>query len=129
MEFFEHLEGVWSKKLALMSGIWTLLKLETKLAGITVYSLITCIGFLIVFALTSWLLLITLLTYTLLIITGHFYMSLGLVFLLNACCLLFSLKRLTANLQNMSFVKTRACLANNHWNQTHVRDEATTSVN
>lgn len=110
MEFINHLEGLISDKLTIVKDLWTLFKLEARLAGLTIFPLLIVLGMLIsmIFTLviTSMLLIGLLITKY----TGEPLFAVGYILVANLFILLYLLLNLKKRLRQMSFAKIRSCL-------------------
>ena len=112
MSLFVEIENLVSAKLAVVKTAATILKLETKLAGLTVYPLLLNLCLLLVGLFGIWTSSMLAIGYLLalwvhnilLCILGILFLNLGIV-----CGLL---KYLSFNLKNMSFEKTRKFMSN-----------------
>jgi len=112
MSILDQISGVITGKFEQAKIFMSLVSLETKLAGLSVYPLLITLCFLLVILMSTWLcvmaLILTLLVYfshdVIVSLVGVLALNIGLLFLL--------LKYLTYNLKKMSFEKTRACFYN-----------------
>lgn len=111
MNFINHLEGFVSSKIAVTKGLFTLIKLEAKLAGLNVYPLLIKLSALIALFFSVWLTAMLLLGYSIMLVFGHFLIAIIGVLLVNVGLLIIVLKSLATSLKQMSFEKTRACLS------------------
>lgn len=111
IKIIEHIEGLISSKFALFKTTLSIIKLEARLAGMTVYPLLLNLCFLFVVLITLWLSVIILIGYYSFLFFGTILLGIVSVLLLNLCLFFGLLKFLTYNLNNMSFEKTRACLS------------------
>ncbi|MDI9818180.1 MULTISPECIES: hypothetical protein [unclassified Legionella] len=109
INFIEHLEGLIASKVALSKGLFTLLKLEARLAGLTVYPLLINLGMLIALCFSTWLTAVFLAGYIIMLFAGMLA-AIITVLLVNLLMLFFIIKRLILCLRHMSFEKTRALL-------------------
>ncbi|KTD19951.1 Uncharacterised protein [Legionella lansingensis] len=109
MGFIEHLEGLIVSKYAVAKGLFTLFKLEAKLAGLNVVPFLIMLGAFIALCFSAWLTLMILLGYLILLLVGPL-MAMILMLVLNIVALIFVVKSLTSCVRQMSFEKTRALL-------------------
>lgn len=107
MKVLEEIEGLVSSKLNVIKSTFAMFKLEAKLAGLSVFPLILNICILFVVLLTLWLSVMISAGYLVLLLCNNFLLSISAVLLLNIGLLVGTLKYLSFNLKNMSFVKTR----------------------
>ncbi|WP_131783331.1 hypothetical protein [Legionella gresilensis] len=128
MKFLEHLEGLISSKIEVAKNLWSLFKLEAKLAGLNIYPLFINLVLVPVLLLTIWFSLMTLVGYILTVLSGYVWLGIVAVLLLNAVILGIVVKRLLTNVRQMSFEKTRACYASHKVRDAHELQERTASV-
>lgn len=114
MKFIEHLEGVVSSRLELAKGTWALVKLEAKLTRMNVVPLLISVGAMAALLITTWLTVMLLIGYLVIVFTGG-YILVGIitVLLINICLFVYASKYIITVIKRMSFAKTRACLSNN----------------
>lgn len=113
MEFLDHFEGFIASKTRIAKGLWALFKLEAKLAELAIYPLIVSIILLIVVALTTWLLIMMLVGYGIMLaVKGSILWGMGGVLMMNLLAVLCLLKQISTCLKHLSFAKTRACMSN-----------------
>ncbi|MCR9191216.1 MAG: hypothetical protein NXI01_00960 [Gammaproteobacteria bacterium] len=86
------------------------MKLETKLAGLSIYPLLLNLCFLFVIMITTWLSTMLFLGHGMVLWTHNIVASIGCMLILNLFLMFGMLKYLAYNLKNMSFEKTRAHL-------------------
>lgn len=108
MRVLEEIEGLVSSKLKLIKTIVSLIKLESRLAGLSIYPLILNICMLFVILITVWLSSMCLMGYLILLVSDNPLLPVFFVLLLNLMILLGLLKYLSFNLKSMSFERTRA---------------------
>lgn len=113
MEALKQVEHLVSTRIALVKTLLTMMRLEARLAGLSVFPLVLNICLLLVVFMACWLLFSLLMGYGILFVSNSFPLSLCFVFLFNLCALLGLAKYLTFNLKNMSFEKTRAYFSQN----------------
>lgn len=113
MEFFKQIEHLVSARIALVKMMFTVFKLEARLAGLSIFPLILTVCMLLIVLMSLWLCTSLLLGYGILLFSGNLLLSLLLVFFFNLCVLMGLAKYLTVNLKNMSFEKTRAYFSSN----------------
>lgn len=112
MEALKQIEELVSTKLAIIKTIFSIIKLETRLAGLSIFPLLMNVCMLLIVLMSVWVLISLLMGYGILLIFHNVLISLLSVFFVNLIILLSLIKYLTYNLRNMSFEKTRAYLAN-----------------
>lgn len=113
MEALKQIEDLLAAKFAVVKDIYSIIKLETRLAGLSVFPLLFSIGMLIVMLLTAWLTTMMLLVYGLFLAIQSLLIAILLVFLFNLIFLLIVVKYLLFNLKCMSFEKTREYFSKN----------------
>lgn len=107
MKIIEEAEGYVSDKLGVIKKLFSLIKMEAQLVGLSVYPLLLNLCALFIIFITVWFLAMFLTGYFILLALGNFLLTVFCVFLLNLVLLLGLLKYLTFNLRKMSFEKTR----------------------
>ncbi|WP_454781901.1 hypothetical protein [Legionella sp. WA2022007384] len=115
MEVLKQLEGLIAAKISVFKTVCSLIRLEARLAGLSLFPLLLNICMLFVVLITAWLTAMFLTGYLVFLVLGYwelliphrFLVSISLVFLLNGGLLLGLLKYLSFNLNSMSFPKTR----------------------
>lgn len=110
MKFFEHFEGIISNKFAIAKDIYSLFKLEAKLAGLNLQSLLINFSLLIAFVITFWLTLMILAGDLVFILTQRPLIAILVIFFVNLVATLILARNLKHCLQQMSFARTRDCL-------------------
>lgn len=113
MEALKQLEALVSAKIAIVKTLCSLVSLETRLAGLSVFPLLLNLSMLFVVFSTVWLSAMFLMGYLILWASDCILLSLGLVLLLNLGLFWGLLKYLSFNLKNMSFQKTRDYFSQN----------------
>lgn len=117
IKIIEQIEGLVSSKIATIKTIYSIFKLEAKLAGLSVYPLLLNLCMLFVVLITVWLSIMLLVGYYTILFFGTFILSVVFVLLLNLVLLIGLLKYLSFNLNKMSFEKTRAYFSSNESNK------------
>lgn len=111
MLFLEQLEGLVSNQLAVFKTCISITKLEARLAGLSVAPLLVSVCLLFIGFISVWLSGMTLLGYSLMLVTDNILITLGSVFIINCFVVGIVYTRLRCNLKNMSFEKTRAFIS------------------
>ena len=112
MEFLGQLEGIISNKLAIVKGVWSLFKLETQLARLSIVPLLISLSAIIALILVIWLTAMLLIGYLMTVFLSHsIWLSMTAVLVINICLLFAAFRILIRSLRRMSFEQTRACLA------------------
>lgn len=111
IKIFEEIEGLVSSKISTLKIIFSIFRLEARLAGLSVYPLVLNMCMLFVVLITLWLSTMFLIGYFAVLFFGTLLLAVFLIIFLNLGFLFGLLKYLTFNLNNMSFEKTRACLS------------------
>ncbi len=112
MKLFEHIEGLVSGQLSIIKMGIEIIKLETRLAGLSVFPLLINIIFLFIVLMTIWLVGMGLMGYGLFVVFKSVAIATLSVFFLNIGLLAVLLSYLSFNLKNMSFEKTREYFSN-----------------
>ena len=112
MNVFEHLEGFVSGKLSIIKTVVSLIQLETRLAGLSVYPLLLNLCMLFIVLMAVWLSTMLLLGYLFLFLFDNTFAAILFILFLNVVLLVLLLKYLMFNLKKMSFEKTRAYFSN-----------------
>ena len=115
MHFIDELLGLFSSQLSVIKTVFSMTKLEAKLALLSVYPLIINVLMLLVILMGTWLIAMSLLGYGLLQVINSVTWVLLAMLVLNLLVLGLLVSYLFFNLKNMSFEKTRAyLLRDNH---------------
>ncbi|KTD74207.1 hypothetical protein Ltuc_2054 [Legionella tucsonensis] len=115
MEALKQLEALIAAKISVIKTVCSLIRLEARLAGLSVFPLLLNICLLLVVLFTVWLSVMFLIGYFAYLASGYFVhlvpnrllLSILFVLLLNVGFLLGLLKYLSFNIKSMSFQKTR----------------------
>lgn len=107
MKFFEQLEGLVFGKMDVIKTLFSIMTLEARLAGLSIYPLLLNICLLLMVLMTVWLVGMFLLGYVCNQMFKNPIFAMSFVLLLNLSALLGLLSYLTFNLKKMSFEKTR----------------------
>jgi len=113
MEALKQVEHLVSAKLAVIKTLLELVRLEVRLAGLSVFPLLLSLCLVLVVLMTAWLSLSLLMGYGILMAFHNILLSLGGVFLINLGIVLYLFKSLAFNLKNMSFEKSRSYFSQN----------------
>ena len=113
MEALKQVEHLVSAKLAVIKTLLELVRLEVRLAGLSVFPLLLSLCLVLVVLMTAWLSLSLLMGYGILMACHNILLSLGGVFLINLGIVLCLFRSLAFNLKNMSFEKTRSYFSQN----------------
>ena len=107
MKILEEIDGLVSNKIGVIKTIISIFKLETRLAGLSVYPLLLNVCMLLIVLIAIWFSCMLLLGYFTLSIVDNIIIAISSVLFLNVLLFVGLLKYLTFNLQKMSFEKTR----------------------
>lgn len=124
MKVLSHLEGFISENIKVAKTFISLVKLEARLAGLSIFPLLLNLCMLIVITFGVWLSAMLLLQYFLQLWLGNYITSISLVFLFNLIIFFTLIKNVSLYLKRMSFAKTRESL--NH--QVRANHESTKTV-
>ena len=108
MPLLNELEGYVSSQFSAIKTALAMIKLEARLAGLSIYPLLINLCFLLVCLTSTWVILMVALGYLLFYFFGSLLLALFGVFLLNVITVTLLLVYLRFNLKQMSFQKTRA---------------------
>jgi cobalamin biosynthesis protein CobD/CbiB len=123
MKFIDNLEGLVTSKLAITKTIWTLFKLETKLAGLGLYGLLVNVCAIIALSIVACSSILVLIGYLVTLLTGSILAGILVVMVLTIGSLIYTVQRIPLNLQQLSFEKTRASLTSHSIRDTHDNQE------
>lgn len=112
MKIVENIAGLVSSKIEILKSVTSIIKLETKLAALSIFPLIMNVCLLFVVLLSLWLSSMTLLGYSFHYLFNNTFISLGLLVLLNLIFFFVLYHSLLMNLKKMSFEKTREYFSN-----------------
>ncbi len=107
MKIIEELDGYISSQINSIRAVMSLIKLEAKLAGLSVFPLLLNLCMLSVVLISFWFSLMALLGYFIFVELQSLWISLTTITLFNFILLIILFKYLTFNLKSMSFEKTR----------------------
>ncbi|KTD26843.1 hypothetical protein [Legionella israelensis] len=119
MKAIDELTGLVSSKLEVFKAIFSLIKLEIRLAGLSVFPLLLNLCLLIVILLSTWISIMVLGGYVLEKLFDSIFLALVSVCGLNILFFIILLRYLKFNLKKMSFEKTRQILADTKGSNTH----------
>jgi predicted membrane protein len=106
MRALDELTGLVSSKFEVIKDLITMIKLETRLAGLSVFPLLVSLCVLFVVTITVWLSAMILLGYGISIAYNSILLAITAILIFNLICLLLLAKYLLYNLKKMSFEKT-----------------------
>lgn len=107
IKMLEHLEGCISEHFKIGKKLLTLIKLEAKLARLSIFPLVLNICMLMVILMSVWFSGMVLLGYYIAVSLGSFALAMSLILAINFILFLLLIKYLSFNLKNMSFINTR----------------------
>lgn len=108
MKILDHIEGLASSYMGVTKTVLSIIKLETRLAGLTIYPLILNICMLLIVLMTVWVSIMALIGYFMALAFGSTLIAISSILSINIVLLVILLFYLKYNLKNMSFEKTRA---------------------
>ncbi|MBX9704025.1 MAG: hypothetical protein K2X39_07710 [Silvanigrellaceae bacterium] len=111
MKLLEHIEGFIHANLNVAKTFLSLVKLETKLAGMSIFPVLVILCLLLIGLTTTWALFLFLAGYYLILATSSFVIGIICLLFINLGLLSVLLYYLRSNLNNMSFKKTRESLS------------------
>jgi hypothetical protein len=107
MKIFDQIQGLASNSLGVVKTVFSIMKLEAKLAGMSIYPFLLNICMLFIVLITLWCSAMVLMGYLIAINTGYITIAIGSVLALNLIVGILLLSYLKFNLKCMSFEKTR----------------------
>lgn len=107
MKLLEEIDGLVSSKIEVIKTLISIIKLETRLAGLSVYPLLLNVCLLMIVSMTLWFSCMLLLGYVALFILNNIIIAISSILFLNALLFVGLLHYMKFNLQKMSFEKTR----------------------
>ncbi|MDX1837512.1 hypothetical protein DIZ81_06210 [Legionella taurinensis] len=107
MKLLTELEGFITGKISLVKTLVSLIRLEARLAGQSVYPLLVNACLLLTLLITTWATVAVLIGYGLLLVSGSLIVTLLLILFIHLALLALSAGRLKTNLHRMSFARTR----------------------
>ncbi|WP_126320091.1 hypothetical protein [Legionella jordanis] len=110
IKFIDHLEGLIVSKYTLGKALFSLFKLEARLAKLNIVPFLASIGALIALCFSGWLTLMVLIGYLIMLLTGPL-LAIVITLFLNLIALWLTVKSLSSCIKQMSFEKTRALLS------------------
>ena len=111
MELIDHVRRFVSGNVEIATTLFSLIKLEFQLAGLSVYPLLLNITMILVILMTLWIFGMFLIQYVLWQLIGSLTWSIVFILFVNLIVFAILLKQLSSNLQKMSFEKTRKFFA------------------
>lgn len=117
MKIFEHIEGLVYGKLSIVKMVMEMVRLEARLAGLSVYPLLINLCMLLIVLMTTWLVAMVLMGYGVLLAFERPLVAIISVLALNVVLLGVLLNYLSFNLKKMSFEKTREFFSNTAGNE------------
>lgn len=108
MNIIEHLEGLVEGKIRIFKLVTRIIKLEAKLAGLSMYPLLINVCLLLITLTSLWLSAMLLLGYFFAQLFSNALLGIIIVLLFNLGFSFLLAKYLKSNLEKMSFKKTRA---------------------
>jgi len=107
MKVIEELEGLVSSKWGVVTSLISLIKLEARLAGLSIVPLLLNLFVLFIVLTTVWLTAMVMLGYGILHLYGSGMIAISSVLLINIVALAILIKYLTFNLKKMSFEREK----------------------
>lgn len=110
MELFNHLEGFIIGNMKVAKTFFSLVKLEARLAGLSIFPLLLNVCFLFVILLTLWMATMVLLGLIAFVFLENSILATVIVLIANLIFVFIVIKAVQKNLRYMSFEKTRETL-------------------
>jgi len=123
MKTVKQLEGYIVGELATLKLIMSIMKLEARLAGLSIVPLLLNLCLLFIVLITLWLLGMVVLVYFLSLFFQSALPAIFLVLLLNGLFFIVLIAYLLFNVRKMSFEKTRKCISNLRTKDDHEREK------
>lgn len=125
MRILTDIESLVSAQLEVMKTAYSLLKVETRLAGLSIFPLLINLLLLLVSLIGTWTVGMVAMGYLIYLFLPNILLCMVVVLVLNFVILLGLLQYLSFNLKNMSFEKTRQFL--NQTERDYVQQKKTSS--
>lgn len=109
MKLIDHLEGFISTRINIAKELFTLIRLEAKLAGLNVVPLLVNIGILFIIGLTLWPILMVLVAYLIYLLSENVLIAILGILALNLMIVWYLVRDSKIRAEQMSFAKTRKC--------------------
>ena len=129
MNILDELIGLVSAKFSIFKAVINMIKLETRLAGLSVFPLFVSLIVLLTLILTLWLTAMGLAVFTIMLWYPNIFIALSSVILLNFIVMGGVAKYMLNTLKNMSFANTRQFLAQSKEMSLYERQKADTAGN
>lgn len=113
MNIFESLEGLASGKLNIIKTVLAIMKLEARLAQLSIIPLLLNVCLLFGVLISAWLVTMVLVGYLLMLVYNNAIYPLLIIWILNIGIFIGLIKYLKFNLNNISFEKTREFFSKN----------------
>lgn len=117
MNSLDNLERLVSAKISVVKNLFTLIKLEARLAGLTVFPLILNLCMLVIVLSTIWLSAMVMLGFAANLLIHNVLLSIFLVLALNSVFLVVLLNYFSNHINKLSFPNTR-----NYFSQTETNE-------
>ena len=124
MKLIEELEGLVSSKWGVITSLISLMKLEARLAGLSIAPLLLNLFVLFIVLITVWFTAMAMLGYGVFHLYGSGMIAISSVLLINIVALTILIKCLSLNLKKMSFEKTRNYFSSNQEPDDHEQKAA-----
>lgn len=111
MKIIEAFESLVSAKLGVIKGIVNIVRLEARLAELSIIPFLLSSILLLIVGMTCWISAMTLIGYGLFLAFDHFLYAIIAILILNLVCAIVLFRCLQSNLHKMSFGKTREIIA------------------
>jgi hypothetical protein len=128
MDLLKQVENLISAKISVIKAVLTILRLEARLAGLSIVPLVLNLFMLFAVLISLWLSVSALLGYGILLIINNIPLTLVLMVLFHLGMFWVLAKYLTFNIKSMSFEKTRSYLFQNE-NTTNEHEKAIKGAN
>jgi len=113
MKPLDELENFASSKWGVATSLFSLIKLEARLAGLSIVPLLLNLFMLFIVLITVWLAAMVLLGYGVMQFSNNGFIAISSILLINIVVFALLIKFVLSNLKNMSFEKTRNYFSRN----------------
>lgn len=123
MQVLEEVAELVSSKYSMFKTLAAMVRLEARLAGLSIFPMLLTLAVLIVFGLSFWVSTLILLGYLLYQFFQSMLIAILLVVIINFIGVALAAKSLITNIKNMSFSRTRKYLLKNKKEQDELQEK------
>ena len=110
MRVLQEIEGLVSSKLELIKSIFSIIKLEARLAGLSIIHLLICVFLLFIITISTWSLILAFIGYCTYLLYPSLCLAIIIPLLLNVLLTYILVRYLISNAKTMTFEKSRKYL-------------------